>query len=266
MKPLIRWGIWDRKGSIIGWSIGINAYIALNILVYSSIRGQADVLNKALHSNLPPAAQALFGSAGDFLSPVGYLDSKLYYLMLPLLFTLLAISLSNHLLAREEQSGTIELLLARPLSRSRILLAKLTAGLIIMSAIGLVALMVTLICIAAINYDISIWRVTQATAMSLLLSLLFGAVAWAAIGLGKLGRRGSVGIAAFVALGSYLISSLESFADWLKWPAKFLPYHYYDPAAILNGNYNWWNALGLLLATLAILAAAFIGFRRRDIA
>jgi ABC-2 type transport system permease protein len=265
MKPIIRWSIWERRGTIIGWSAGISAYIAINILVYSSIATQAQALNKAL-SGLPPTAQALFGTnGGDFLSPVGYLNSKLYYLILPLLFTLLAVNLANSLLAREEQSGTLELLLARPISRGKLLLAKLIAGLIIVALVGLITLAVTAICIQSISYDISPWRVMQAHALTLLLGLLFGAVAWALVGVGRFGRRASVGIAGFIALGSYLFTSLESFASWLKWPAKLLPYHYYQPTAVLEGSFNWRHAGGMLLAALIILGIAFLGFRRRDI-
>jgi len=266
MRPVIRWSLHERRGGIIGWSAGIGAYIALNILVYGSIRGQAQVLNQALQ-NLPPTAKALFGGGNsDFLSPVGYLNSKLYYLILPLLFTMLAIGLSNKLLGREEEAGTLELLLARPLSRGRILLAKLVAGLGVMLAVGGTSLLVTVACAKAVNYDIPVHRIAEATALSLLLSLLFGAVAWALLGIGRFGRRASMAGAGVIALAGYLFSSLEDSAHWLRWPAKLLPYHYYDPAAVLHGNYDWWNAAGFALATLILMFIAFVGFRRRDLA
>ncbi|HMH31206.1 MAG TPA: hypothetical protein VK534_01885, partial [Methylomirabilota bacterium] len=143
--------------------------------------------------------------------------------------------------------------------------AKLISGLIVVGIIGLITLATTLVCMHAINYNVSITNVVLVTGMSILLSLLFGAVAWALVGIGRLGHRASIGVASFVALGSYLISSLESLATWLEWPAKLLPFHYFQPSAILEGNYNWWNALGMLIATLALLAIAFIGFRRRDL-
>lgn len=266
MKPIIKASLHDRRGGIIGWTVGIGIYIALNILVYSSISGQAKAINQAL-DNLPGGAKALFGSAsGDFLSPIGYLNSKLYYFILPLLFTMLAITIAGRLFAREEEDGTMELLLSRPVSRSKLLLAKLMAGLIIVLIVGLATLAVTVACLLAIDYDISLIRVVQAHALTLLLGLLFGAVAWAVIGLGRFGRRASVGIACFVALGSYLVTSLETFADWLKWPAKFLPYHYFDPAAVLHGSFSWWNAAGMAIAAIVILLIAFVGFRRRDLA
>lgn len=264
MRPVIKAGWRDRRGAIMGWSLGVGAYIAINILVYGSIKAQADTLNKVLN-NLPSGAKALFGGGSDFLSPVGYLNSKLYYLILPLLFIMLAISLANRLLAKEEEDGTLELLLARPISRNRLLLAKLLAGLSVILSVGFITLLITLVCARAVNYDVSIMHIAQTAGMTLVLSLLFGAVAWAMIGLGRLGRRAALGIAGGLAFASYLFSSLEGFASWLRWPAKLLPYHYYDPASVLRGTYNWWNAVGMMIATVLILSIAFIGFRRRDI-
>ncbi len=264
MMPIIRWDLWDRRWSIIGWSAGISAYIAINILVYSSISDQAKTLNKALQ-NLPAGAKALFGGSNDFLSPVGYLNSKLYYLILPLLFIMLVVSLSRRLLGREEDSGSLELLLSRPISRSRLLLAKLFAGLISMLLVGGVTLLATIACAEGSHYAMAWTRLVAATAMTVLLGLLFGSLAWMLVAVGRFGKLVSSAGAGVIALASYLFSSLEGFASWLEWPAKLLPYHYYSPTAVLNGTYSWWNAAGMLVAMLIILALGFVGFRRRDI-
>ncbi len=263
MKPIIRWSLWERRWGALGWSIGISAYIAVNIMVYSSISGQAKALNQALN-NLPAGAKALFGGS-DFLSPIGYLNSKLYYLILPLLFIMLALTLTRHLLSQEEDSGTLELLLARPISRGRLLLAKLLASFIILVGVGIVTLLVTIICAESTHYGIAWLRLAEATTMTVLMSLLFGAVAWMLVGLGRFGKLTSLAAAGALALASYLFSSLEGFASWLEWPAKLLPYHYYQPTAILQGTYNWWNAVGMAIATLVLLALAYLAFRHRDL-
>lgn len=264
MKPIINWSLWERRWSAAAWSLGISAFITLNVLVYSSIRGQAHTLNQVLN-NLPAGARALLGGSSNFLSPVGYLNSKLYYLFLPLIFTMLALSLVRHLLSREEDNGTLELLLSRPISRGKLLLAKLIASLLITVSVGTIALLATLFSAWSISYDISGYRLVQATAMTLLLSTLFGSIAWALVSIGRLGKTTSVAAAGALALSSYLFSSLEGFASWLKWPAKLLPYHYYDPTAVLNGSYNWWNAAGMIVAILVFLSLAVASFGRRDI-
>jgi ABC-2 type transport system permease protein len=179
---------------------------------------------------------------------------------------MLAITLSSHLLAREEENKTIELILARPVSRLRFWISKLIAGFIVLAAVGSVSLIATIICLKSSHYDIAISRVVAATIMTLILSLLFGSVAWAVNGLGRFGRRASLGIAWLVLLASYLFTSLEGFANWLRWPAKLLPYHYYQPSSILNGQFTWANAIGMVIASLIILTVGYLGFRQRDIA
>jgi ABC-2 type transport system permease protein len=265
MKPIIRWSLWDRRWSIFGWTLGISLYNIVVVTTYSAISGQAQALNKAL-DNMPASTRALFSDSGDLLSPVGYLSSKLYYLVLPMLFTILAIMLSSHLLSREEENKTIELLLARPISRAKLLFSKLTSGFIVVVAVAALTLAVTLICVKASGYVIPVWRVVEVTAVMTLMSLLFASVSWLVLALGKVGRRTSIAVASFIALGSYVFSSLETIASWLEWPAKLLPFHYYQPSNILNGTYKWWNAVGMLIATLIITGLAFIVFNRRDLA
>jgi ABC-2 type transport system permease protein len=265
MRPIIRWSLWERRWSIISWSAGIAIYNIVVISVYKSLSGQSQALNKALDS-LPNSTRALFSDTGDLLSPVGYLSSKLYYLVLPMLFIILAINLSNHLLSREEENGTLELILSRPVSRGKLLASKLLSGAAVMLAIGIITTLVTIACLKTTSYDVSILRVVEATGVMLLVSLLFGSVAWLVLAFGRFGRRASIAVASFIALGSYLFSSLESVASWLEWPAKLLPFHYYQPSAIINGSYDWWNAVGLALAFIVITALTFAAFRRRDLA
>jgi hypothetical protein len=94
---------------------------------------------------------------------------------------------------------------------------------------------------------------------------MFGSLAFAISSLGRFGRGTSIAIASIIGLGSYIISSLEGSVHWLNWPAKLLPYHYYNPTAILNGTYTWrvWTSFALISLALGILA--WLAFRQRDL-
>jgi ABC-2 type transport system permease protein len=75
----------------------------------------------------------------------------------------------------------------------------------------------------------------------------------------------SVGVASLIAFGSYLVSSLAGTVHWLEWPAKVLPFHYYQPANVMSGVYNWWYAAAFSGVIFVLLLLALVGFRRRDI-
>ena len=41
MTPIIKWTLWHRRWSIVFWSLGVAAFIGLELGVYSSIKSQA---------------------------------------------------------------------------------------------------------------------------------------------------------------------------------------------------------------------------------
>ena len=262
---IIRWELLRRRWMTIWWTVGIAAFITLTLTVYPTFRNQSAQIDQSLQQ-IPESAKSLITDTSDFLSPVGYLSSQVYYLLLPLLFSFLAIALGSSLIAREEQSHTIEVLLARPVSRTKLLLGKAAAGLIALACVGAAIALISALEVWIIKFDgVHLADILLVTLMSLILSLLFGAVAFTLTATGNLGRGASIGVAVLLGLGGYIVSSLDKTVTWLRWPAKFLPFHYYHPADILDGHFTNWEAVGMLAVTGILIAIAAIAFRRRDI-
>ena len=264
MIPLAKWTLWQRRWSVMWWTGGILAFIILQLAFYPTIRDQASELEKSF-SQLSDSAVALFSDTGDFFTPIGYLSGQIFYLMLPLLLGALAIAAGSSLIGREEREGTLELLLSRPVSRSRLMLAKATVGILIVALIGLIASASTAIMSRLVDLTVPFDNIMWAGVASTLLGLSFGAVAFMITMLGRTARTASVGVAGLVAVAGYLISSLAGTVQWLKWPAKLFAFDYYHPAEILEGTYNWANMLFILGVIILCGAVSFVAFRRRDI-
>lgn len=263
MNAVIKWTIWMRRWSTMWWSVAVAGFIFVNMVFYPTFKDQAAELEKSF-ADLPDAALQLFGGSADFFSPVGFLNSQIFFLMLPLMLTILAISLGSSLIAREEQDKTLELLLARSISRGRLLGAKALAGTLILSAVALAGIIVTIICAKIFGVDVGTVSILVAGLSCWLLALSTGAIAYLLTSTGR-ARSAALGIAALVGIGGYLISSLAGTVDWLKVPAKLFPFHYYQPEAILNGIYDWVYLL-FPVAVIALCAVgAHLAFRRRDI-
>lgn len=263
MIPLIKWTLWQRRRSIIGWSIGISLLIFINMIFYPTFKDQAAELQKSFES-LPEAAVQLFGGSTDFFSPVGFLNSQIFFMMLPLYLAIMAIGLGHKLIAQEEQDKSIELILSRPISRSKLLLAKSTAGIMSLIIVTVVGLATTLIVGEIVKLDINTVYVLLATLSCFLLIVSFGAVAFMLSALGK-PRSVSVALSATLALGGYIIVSLVSTVSWLEIPSKFFPFYYYKSSAILYGYMEWSNLLffGAIIVLCGIIS--WVAFRRRDI-
>jgi ABC-2 type transport system permease protein len=264
MIPIFKWTLWQRRFGVLGWSIGIFAFIFINMIVYPSFKDQAAELEKSFES-LPDAAVQLFGGSTDFFSPIGFLNSQIFFLMLPLLLAIYAIGLGSGLLAREEQDKTIESLLARPVSRGKLLLAKALAGSVMLLAVTIVALLTTVVTAQLVDLDVAASKIALATLVCFMLSLSIGAIAYMLTATGR-ARGAALGIATLVALGGYLVDSLAGTVDWLKIPAKIFPFHFYKSEAILSGTYDWVNVLFYVGTIVVGGVLAWVSFRRRDLA
>lgn len=260
---VVHWTVWQRRWSTIGWCAGVAGFIVLSLGFYGSFRDQAAQLTQVLEK-LPSAAQALFSDTGDFLTPEGFLSARLFYLMLPLLLSILAIGLGSSLIAKEEDSGTLEVVLSRPISRTKLLIGKALAGLIIVLSVSLVALLTATAVSVNVGLDVAFDRIIVASLLSTLLALVFGALAFAIAAHGR-ARTAAVAIASLFGLASYLLSSLDNVVQALRWPAKALPYHYYRPGEILNGNFNWRLVAVLLAIVVALGVFSIVSFNKRDL-
>lgn len=264
MKSIIKWSILQRKNSTIWWCIGIIAFIFINLIFYPTFKQDAAELQKSFE-NIPDAALQLLGGSNDFFSPIGYINSQVYFIMLPLLLGIVAIGLGSSVLMKEEQDKTIEGLLARPISRPKLLLAKALTGAIILTIITFATHISIALTAKLVDLQVPLRALTQATLVCFLMCLSFGAVAIVFTATGK-ARGASMGIATLIAFGGYIISSLSGTISWLTTPAKLFPFHYYQPEAILRGTYNWLNIWYFILLILGCGVVSWLMFRRRDIA
>lgn len=263
MKSIAKWTLWQRRWNTAWWALGIFVLLAFTLVFYPTFRDQAAELQKSFDS-LPDAALQLFGGSADFFSPVGFLNSQIYFMVMPLLLGVLAIGMGTNLLAREEQDTTIETLLARPVSRSSFLAAKAAAGTMILAAISLVGFATTAIMAKFIDLTIPTSYIAEVSFACFVLCLSFGAIAFFITTLGR-ARSASIGITSAIAVGGYLVSSLAGTVDWLKGPAKVFPFHYYQSEAILRGHFDWSDMLLLLILVVVCGVLSWVSFRRRDI-
>ncbi len=263
MNAIVKWTVKQRRPSTIWWSIGVVGFVFINMIFYPSFKDQAAELQKSFES-LPDAAVQLFGGSTDFFSPVGFLNSQIFFLMLPLLLGILAISLGASLIAKEEQDKTIESLLARPISRTKLLAAKSLAGTVVVSLVAAVALATVIVCKEVVSLEIETKLIVEAVFLCWLLALSFGAIALVLTSIGR-ARGASVGLTTAIALGGYIVSSLAGTVSWLETPSKVFPFHYYQSEAVLRGAYEWQNAIFFLVIIIVCAALSVFFFGKRDL-
>ena len=97
--------------------------------------------------------------------------------MVPLLLLVAAIGTGAGAIAGEEERGTLELLLANPISRTRAVLEKSAALVVEIIALGLVLWVALWIGKLSVGMDISAGNLAAATLAAVLLAVAYGALA-----------------------------------------------------------------------------------------
>ena len=244
-----------QRRVLSGWSIGLTCLVGMYAGIYPSMRGTASYTD--IIDRMPDTVRALFtaGGGGDVTSGPGYLYVELLSFMAPLLVLLYAISSGASAVAGEEDRHTLDLLLANPISRRRLVVerfAALSAGLL-----GLCAtLTVAVIALgAAAGMGLSTVNVLATMLNLAMLGAVFGALALA-IGC----RTGLVGVsraaAALCAVLAYLVSGLGVTVFWLRQVRPASPFYQYlghDP--IRHGARLIDIAVPLLTITVLVLIA-----------
>ncbi len=255
---------YENRRGLLWWAAGLLSYAALIAGFYPSIKQMPDI-NQMFEAAPKELMAAFVGDLTDLTSPAGYLNSQIFFFLGPLLLIIFAVGKGSAALAGEEERGTLDLLLANPVSRVRVVVEKLAA--LVVMTVGLAAtLWIGLASLAAaVRMDISVVRLAEATLGSALLALVFGVLALAlGAATGKPGV--SLGVTSAAALITYLLNALAAVTDKLE-PYRVLSPFYYATASdpLVNGLHAGHTAV---LAGLIVLlsAAAVVLFRRRDLA
>lgn len=252
----------EHGRAILGWIAGLATLAVVQLALYPTVRDN-EAFSKIMTS-YPKAFRALFGIA-DYTSGPGYLRAELFSVMAPLLIVVFAILWGSDLIAGEEERHTIDVLLANPISRRRLLVEKWAALLV-----GTMLLSASLGVVLAIGAPLvglrvgasNLWAAVIASA---LLGLTFGTLALT-LGAGT-GHRGLArGISTAVAVAAYLLSSLPDLVNWLRPGRPLSPWYHAVGVDPLSSGFEVAH-LGVLLAIIAVTGcAAVLLFDRRDLA
>ena len=253
----------DQRTSFSWWVLGVVALCIFVVAYYPSVT-RTPALTE-FFEEAPEWIKAFVGeSIEDYTSPAGYLHGELFYMMAPILFLIFAVSRGSAAIAGEEQDGTLDLLLANPIPRWRVVLEKAASMLVASLALGTVFWLALAAAAAAVDMDIGYGGLASAALSCALLGMVFGALALA---LGCLtGRRGAaIGIATAVAVFAFFLNSLAHVVKGLEGWQKLSPFYYYIEAEPLKNGLNGVHALVLVGATLFLTGLSTIFFSRRDV-
>lgn len=252
----------EQRRATIGWILGVVVFCVVMLSMYPTIRGN-HAFSKLIDA-YPEPLKKLF-SLSDYTSSVGYLRTEVFSFMAPLLISIFAIIVGSDLLAGEEERHTIDVLLANPISRRRVVAEKWLA-----LAAGTFALSLALELILGLVgqlFKLHLgWRTLTAEVLGTALFALFGGTVAMLFGAASGSRGMARGSAAALTVAMYLLSTLAQLVTALK-PAEWVSMWYQtlgdDP---LSTGFHYWHLSAAGLVIVVLLGAAIWLFERRDLA
>jgi len=261
MFTVIRYSFRSARGALIGWGIGLTALALMMGSIFDMMVSSGDLLT-AYTEGLPELAE-LF-NFDSMNTPIGWLDVE-YFSFVPLIIGLFAAGAGASLLASDEEGGTLDLILAHPVSRTTLFWGRfLTTTLvtIILLLISWASLLLTMtwsenFTIPALDLLLPFISLFAILMFFMTLALFFSMLLPA--------RRMASMLTAMLVVASFFITLLSGVVDQLEQAADFSPLTYLETTtAIEDGlNLTWFGVFIAIDLVLALISWQM--FQRRDV-
>lgn len=249
--------------SLIIWIVIVLLFTTIGFAKFSAYEGNPEML--AILDGMPPAILEAFNmNAFNLTTVTGFYGVMSSYFML--IVSIAAVMWGSDVISKEERDKTAEFFLSLPVSRARMITAKIIAMLIN-------CLILSAVMWASMYLNVKAYQPDQAFYDFLAISmqaLVFIQLVFLSIGimLGCVMRqhKRSSSVAVSVLLASYFLSIFASMTKDLKFLKYFSPFSYFDSGLLFReGQFGpVYLALSAGIILVATAAGYFI-YTRRDI-
>jgi len=261
MKTIFRYTLARIQGQLIGWGIAIFLIGVLVVSFYDIYAENQSLIIKLIEA-YPVEIMALLGDFGDITSPAGFLSME-YFSYMPFILGTFAVITGAGLITKDEEKGRLDLVLAHPVSRTKLFWGRVLAFcvatilILVISWLGLVLPSFS----TSLNLNpgelalpfLSLFaELLLFGTLALLMSFLLPAYWMAAM------------VAGVVLVISFFLEVLSLLTNNLDKVVKFSPLHYYQSGDAINGMEFIWFA-GLLIIAAVFAVVAWVIFGHRDI-
>jgi ABC-2 type transport system permease protein len=266
-----------RLRSTIFWALGVAVIVVVTAAFYPSLKNFfAD-----FQSQGGAGVNSLLGLTGDIdpSSPLGYLWSNLYSNIVPWMLMALGIALGAAAIAGDEEAGTLEYTLASTATRRQILITRFAGVFTILLGVAVfsgLALLVTAplfdltgdktVTIGGqrlTNPGLGLSNVAAGTFTAFAVATAEASIAFL-VGAVTGNRGRAIGIAAGIAVASYVFYTLATLTGILTFLTWLSSWRWYISGAMFINGLGWEVVLPFVLAAVCGCAAWF-AFERRDL-
>ena len=248
------------------WIIVSIALFGWGVLIPVFYTAFSDVVRDLANSGAFPEELLSFGSGSLFSLP-GAVTLGTQHPLAIAMIAVFAVGATSTAIAGERQRGTLEVLLARPVSRTTVYVSMALALLLVVAAV-LVALLAGFVAGAALQDVLADLPLEHLPMVLLNGFLMWGA--FATFGLAasvSFDRAGpAIGLTLAYLIVNYFLEILGSLWQEAAWTQEYSLFHHFNATEILGGAVEPIDLLICGLAFVIPIAYALVVFPRRDLA
>jgi ABC-2 type transport system permease protein len=252
--------IWEKRRSVWMWAIGLATLMLLTFAAWPTFARDSAAISEMI-SAMPKELFAMFGMTDpdSLATSAGFISSRTYQSVGPIVMIVFAMGAVSSLVAREESNGIFDMVLSTPVSRVSLLIGKATAIAALTLTIGLVLTLVGFVGNAIWDTGLVAANILSANIGLSLLALCFGGITLAVWSL--LGSGPAVGVTAAIAAAAWFLNGFGAIVDGLGPLRTLSPFYWYlgDTAPLAKG----FDPLYLLLLLVAVAGTSFATWRFR---
>lgn len=254
----------ERKASLVVYAISAILLMLMFISLYPSILENSEQLNQ-LFESYPEGLKSAFGLEDiNFDTLEKFLSMEYFSFMWPILMIVIAISIAASL-AREKETGTMSILLSRPMSRLKVYLGHYAGASVILAGFSAITIFAAVPLAYLYNIDI----VFKNYVLMFIISFLFGlAILSVSMLLSAIFSEKSkvLVFAGGMMVGMYAINIIARLKESLDFIKYFSFFHYFNSSTVLAKAQLGIEpvAVFLVVSLVCITLGAYI-FNRKDI-
>ncbi len=257
---MTKW-LWDNRRSVLGWTLAVSGVGGMYAAFWPSIDNPE--MRAALEAYPSEVMEAI--NYTDVSTPAAYLNATVFGLIVAVLVVVYSVSVGARLIAGDEDAGTLDLVLAHPISRVRLAFLRFFAFevSVVVIVLGLFLFLLALTGPAGLD------GVTAGSLMAMslhlvLFAILFGSVSFA-VGAATGRRSLAVGVGAGLAILGFAANGVLPQIEGLEWSQDFSPFHWLNGELPLVNGVDWQSVLVMSGLALTLVLVGLWTFDRRDV-
>jgi len=249
--------------SLLIWSGIVILFIWIAISKFAGYEGNPEMLK--ILDGLPPALLTAFNfKAFNLTTVTGFFGVMFTYFVL--MVSISAAMWGSDIISKEERDKTVEFALTLPVTRGRVVTAKILAALVNCIGLLLVTWGASLVSVAQYEPDSEFYTFLSLSMLALFIVQMIFLAVGVFLGCAMKQYKRASAVAVSLLLGTYFLSVLSGLSENLEFLKYFSPFTYFNPATLLHESRIELTFVLLSAGIIAVcLVGAYLTYAKRDL-